>query len=192
MAKDYRLKITHHNYQAGERTYIMRLSNEMAYFASNMTALDVSDLLHKDSAETVFAMQDAVDGAAARTVLQNVLNQIWIDTPAVTPQVTLVSDAPGGLKDFRLKITHRAWQAGEHTYVRRRGEQMIYFTANLTVLPASDLLHKDAAETGFALLDAVDGIAAVPILQNALNAIWADNPDQTPQVTVLATPTYQD
>lgn len=93
-------------------------------------------------------------------------------------------------KNYRLKIQHQGPQKGV-TYLTRRDDQLDYFADNQTVLPLSDLLHHASAETAFGLEDAADGDAAVMVLQNVLNQVWANNAEATPQVTVLASASPQ-
>lgn len=84
-SKDYRVRIT----RPGDNrsTYIIRRADEVRYLSANEIPLALADLVHGEAAETRFALEDAVDGAAACKTVRDVLTRLWSNNPKMCPNV---------------------------------------------------------------------------------------------------------
>ncbi len=85
--------------------------------------------------------------------------------------------------NFRIKITDHL---GNVSYIVRRNDHVWYMSGSQTPLALSNLMGDDAAETEFALLDAVTGEQARQFLLASLQLKWRNNKPDCPKVFLLA------
>lgn len=90
---------------------------------------------------------------------------------------------PAKKSDYRLKITDPSGNYA--TYLTRTESRVSYFNGSETPLALSNLILDNAAETRFALADALDGNAAAKVMRDVLAKQWARNLPMMPKVTVL-------
>jgi hypothetical protein len=87
------------------------------------------------------------------------------------------------MKPFRIRLTDRS---GNISYlVRRRENEILYFTAGETPLALTNLVGNEAAELRFALEDAMDDSSAFKAVSDRLERQWEKHPEMMPQVEMI-------